>query len=558
MLYGFSQQTAPQQFGAFHPTGGGTYYLQSAINSTQTTIALSSFTEPGSNIPYTMTYLNSSIEYATINPTGLKSEFVSFTGITQNSNGTALLTGVTRGLGRSYPYTASSTLAYSAPGQSQFILSAPPQFYNQFYTLQNNATSSAILTFGSTTPPQYDADPTWANFSGRILADINYVNSVVAAGAANASETVKGIVQLATATQAAAGTSLGSTAARLALGANLATSTPGLSTVTGDIPATTGSKLSQLFLDLTQAFNVSGLWTFNAGFINTASTTFNPGTLHIGSQTLVGALFGGTGTDGALSISSGTTTLSGAINGVIEKDYTSISITGTANLAFSGAQMVILRSQGACTDTSSKVNSIDGGGYLGAGGSAGSGVLVADTPSSASGGLGGSGGGSTNGTGGKGTVSANSPFYITIPGTQLSPLATSSRFVPAGGNGSSGTSGGNNGFSGQGGGGGGNGGTGIYIECAGNLNFTGGISTIGANGQSLGANGTGGAGGGGGGGGGGGNVEVLYGGSLTADSSVYNMGAGVGGTGGTGVSNGTTGQSGAAGTHLEAKNTYFY
>lgn len=261
-------------FAAFNPTGGGTYYLQASINQSQTTITLTSFTEPSSNIPYTMTYLNTDIMYATINPTSLNSEFVSFTGITQNTNGTATLTGVTRGLGRSYPYVASTTLAHSTPGQTQFILSAPPEFYNEYASRRNSQTITGTWTFGSTTPPRYDADPIWANFSTQVFADVSYVNSVVAAGAANASETVKGIIQLATGAQAALGTSFGSTGARLALGNNLATSTP-YNSGSNVVPITgTNEKLSQLFLDLTQSFSVSGLWTFGNGFISTASSTF--------------------------------------------------------------------------------------------------------------------------------------------------------------------------------------------------------------------------------------------------------------------------------------------
>lgn len=271
---GFHKTAGPQtSFGAFNPTGGGTYYLQASINQTQNTITLTSFTEPSSGIPYTMSYLNSDIEYATINPTSLNSEFVSFTGITQNVNGSALLTGVTRGLGRSYPYTASTTLAHSAPGQTQFILSAPPQFYNEYAAKRNAQTISGVWTFSSTSPPTYDADPIWANFTTKVFADVSYVNSVVAAGAANASETVKGIIQLATGAQAALGTSLGSTGARLALGNNLATSTP-YNSGSNVVPVTgTNEKLSQLFLDLTQAFSFSGLNTFTAGFLSTASST---------------------------------------------------------------------------------------------------------------------------------------------------------------------------------------------------------------------------------------------------------------------------------------------
>ncbi len=123
--------------GSFNTTGGGTYLLQSSISSTQSSITLTSFTEPGSNIPYTMTYLNSDIEYGTLAPSSGNSEFVSFTGITQN----AMLTGVTRGLARSpgnAGCVASSTLAHGYPGQSQFIISNSPCFYTEFATKRND------------------------------------------------------------------------------------------------------------------------------------------------------------------------------------------------------------------------------------------------------------------------------------------------------------------------------------------------------------------------------------------------------------------------------------
>lgn len=264
-----------QAFGAFNTTGGGTYNLQATITSNQTTINLSSFAEPGSNIPYTMSYLNSSIEYGTIAPQTSQSEFISFTGITQNSDGSATLTGVQRGLERSYPYQASSTLAQPHAGQTRFILSNPPQVYNSYAALSNNNTFAGVNTFGSTTPPQYDADPVWANFSTQVFADVAYVNSVVAAGAANASETVKGIVQLATAAQVALGTSLGSTGARLGIPNSLATSTPTTACTSGCVPVAVNGKLSQLFFDLTQQFIFSGKLLSTASTSFTATTTFN-------------------------------------------------------------------------------------------------------------------------------------------------------------------------------------------------------------------------------------------------------------------------------------------
>ena len=128
--------------GAYNPTGGGTYRLQSSVGGSATSITLTSFKEPVSNIPYTMSYLNSDIEYATVEPQSTNKEFISFSGITQNADGSAILTGVTRGLGFSYPYTASTTLQKPHSGQSILILSNPPQLYKKFATKDNDETIS--------------------------------------------------------------------------------------------------------------------------------------------------------------------------------------------------------------------------------------------------------------------------------------------------------------------------------------------------------------------------------------------------------------------------------
>lgn len=125
-------------FAVYNPTGGGTYRLQTSAGSADTTIRLSSFREPVSNNAYTMTYLNTDIVCGTLDPQTSRSEFISFTGITQNSDGSAILTGVTRGLGRSYPYTASSTLRQAHPAQSVFIISDAPCLFNQYGIKQND------------------------------------------------------------------------------------------------------------------------------------------------------------------------------------------------------------------------------------------------------------------------------------------------------------------------------------------------------------------------------------------------------------------------------------
>lgn len=131
----------------YNPAGSGTYFLGSSIGSTDTSILLSSFLEPVSGTPYTMALLNTSIVYGTIAPGTSSSEFVSFTGITQNANGTALLTTVTRGLAKKYPFTSDTTFKLPHSGQSIFILSDAPQVFKKYGALDNDEIVSGNWDF---------------------------------------------------------------------------------------------------------------------------------------------------------------------------------------------------------------------------------------------------------------------------------------------------------------------------------------------------------------------------------------------------------------------------
>ncbi len=277
------QNTPPQtpSFGAFNPTGGGTYKLYSSIGSSNSSVTLSSFKEPVSNIPYTMTYLGSSIEYGTLSPQSTVSEFVSFSGITQNSDGTATLTGVSRGLSRTPSLvtgcTASSTLAQAHSGQSIFILSDSPCLFSQYYVLANNATSTGILTFTGSAPPRYDN--VGAQASGTYIATTSEFVSwaglaaVANAGTVNATESVKGIIELATQLEMASTTATGSTGAGVVLQAKYATSTP--FTPGRYVPITNANgTLASTFISTSSVYAWSALNTYNAGILTTASSTF--------------------------------------------------------------------------------------------------------------------------------------------------------------------------------------------------------------------------------------------------------------------------------------------
>ncbi len=131
----------------FYPFGAQTYTLGTSIGSTDTSILLSSFTEPVTGTPYTMALLNTDIVFGTIAPKTTSSEFISFTGITQNANGTATLTGVTRGLAKKYPLTADSAYKLPHSGQTQFIISDVPQLYQEYVSTVNDVTISGLITF---------------------------------------------------------------------------------------------------------------------------------------------------------------------------------------------------------------------------------------------------------------------------------------------------------------------------------------------------------------------------------------------------------------------------
>jgi hypothetical protein len=136
---------------AYNPSAGQNYRLQSSIGSSDTTITLSSFAEPVSGTAYTMSYLNTTIAYGTLDPSTTRSEFISFTGITQNSDGTATLTGVTRGLSKSYPFTTSATYQQAHPGQSIFILSDTPQLFSEYAVKRNDESITGAWTASTPT-----------------------------------------------------------------------------------------------------------------------------------------------------------------------------------------------------------------------------------------------------------------------------------------------------------------------------------------------------------------------------------------------------------------------
>lgn len=252
--------------------------------------------------------------------------------------------------------------------------------------------------------------------------------------------------------------------------------------------------------------------------------------------------FGGTGADGALTITSGTTSIDVGAARVYVLNYKSISITGTGSLAFtnphSEGTLVIIKCKGNCTLTSSAAPMIDcssmgavggTGGTQNSAGSNANGNTGTDGKSygllKTNGGV-----GQTSGTAAGGAVAALS--YPQVSGAFIQATMKYLNFIAIGaGGGGAGavwTSGGSGSVIG---GNGGRGGGCLIMEIAGAINFTttNGISVAGANGSNGNTSGTPDTYHAGGGGGGGGGVAIILYTTQTAFSGTVNVSGGTGG-----------------------------
>jgi len=157
-----------------------------------TSIVLSSFKQIDGTTNLTMTDFGS-IGFMTIEPnSGTQEEQISFTGVTQNANGTATLTGVKTVLFIS-PYTETSGLAKTHAGGTKAIISNTAGFYDRLTGKDDDETINGLWTFVQ--PPISATNPT----TSTQIANKAYVDGIAIAGAPDASTTVKGITKLATA-----------------------------------------------------------------------------------------------------------------------------------------------------------------------------------------------------------------------------------------------------------------------------------------------------------------------------------------------------------------------
>lgn len=407
----------------FNVMSGQSYTLGSSISSTQTTVILSAFKVPVTETNITMASMNTDIAFGTLAPGTSSAELISFTGVTQNADGTATLTGVTRGLDKQYPYTESSAFKQPHAGQTIFILSDAPQVFDQYATRTSDETITGKYTFpagGSANAPvsstSYSAPTDNLEYVSK-----QYVDGVAVSGAPDANTTTKGIVEEATQAEVDAKTATGGTGAKLFQ--NLSTQR---STLLSDYKADTGAANAYVITPVPaiSAYTAGQIFSFKAANANTTTSTLNVNGLGVKTIKKLGGIsdlasgdiaanqvvvveydgtnfqmqspianlttyvdFYGPGTDGDVTISSNTT---------LTKDmfYNNLTINNTFTLNTGGYRIFVkgtLTNNGTIANNGSNASGATGGAG-GAAGSVGSGGAGANSPGLNSGAGGGGGG----------------------------------------------------------------------------------------------------------------------------------------------------------------------
>lgn len=244
-LFPWANHSAPALGAAPAPAALSTYNLAGAgVAASDTSITIQSLTVKQTGALVTASSLRQGAGdrfYATLEPGSTsKQEIVGCTGVTQNSGGTATLTGCLRGMLPFYPYTASTSYAFSHSGGSQVIFGDAPQLFNDF---------------------------------------ANYVASSTSAGAADAGGAIKGLVEVASAGEAAsnAQTGSGDTSAPLALTSAIASSTRTANTAQVVVASSSSGYIDKSYIGggTIPGYTMTGT--------NSATSTFATSSIQIGS-----------------------------------------------------------------------------------------------------------------------------------------------------------------------------------------------------------------------------------------------------------------------------------
>jgi hypothetical protein len=177
-----------------------TIALYSGLSVTGTSMRVTPYPKDLDGNKLTMTSFGSS-PTLTVDPkkSGYE-EIIGFTGITDNGDNTATLTGLTRDLASQTPYTTSGTGKTHGAG-ALVVFSNNPQMYARFAIKENDTVVTGLWNFNSYLPTS-----SITATSSNQFAIKSYVDGVAIAGAPTSQEGVTGISRLATQIQMASST----------------------------------------------------------------------------------------------------------------------------------------------------------------------------------------------------------------------------------------------------------------------------------------------------------------------------------------------------------------
>lgn len=255
---------------AIYPVQAPTTYLAgSGVIIGATTITVTDFVDIYGNV-LTMADFGSKGQ-GCLEPDSNNEEAVTYTGITANANGTYTLTGVKSVLAKT-PFTETSGLVREHAGGTKFVISDTAGFWNTFANKNNDETITGKYTLPGDLADRPTLSSDIDSSTNTDLVTVGQLSRQAIAGAANASTSVKGLVEAATQAEVDAKTTIGGTGALL-----FATLDTQRSTLLSDYKADTGAADAYVITPVPaiSAYTVGQRFTFLAANTNTGASTLN-------------------------------------------------------------------------------------------------------------------------------------------------------------------------------------------------------------------------------------------------------------------------------------------